>query len=175
MHLRPQITQPRDRFQTEHPNGPSIQTILTLSWQLLSDNSALWCSPRRVLWFLVYSLTKAQKTCIHTSQMAFNSVCIICMHIWTTGTWDRIFYLSHAHVICILLKYTYLQKCLMGRHSSLGSCAQLSSHDASWHYALSVCHTGWRWMLPVSIPTQHLLELHLDILGTWYSPHFGIH
>lgn len=169
MHSPPQITQSRDRFPTEHPNGrervDNSYTVLAAmcSITVLSGVPQACTAVSGIL------SHKSTEKGMHASQMAFNSVCIRCMHIWTTGTWDRIVYLSCGHVICILLKR------LMGRHSSLGTNAQLSSHDASWHYALSVCHTEWRWVLPVSIPTQHLLEMHLDILGTWYNPHFGIY
>lgn len=68
--------------------------------------------------------------------------------------WD--IHLSHGHVICILLKQTYLQTCLMGIHVQIQAhiYAQLSSHDAR-PYALSVCHSGWRQVLPISIPIQY--------------------
>lgn len=50
--------------------------------------------------------------------------------------------------IYILAEMSYGKTC-----PDLGTSAQLSSHDAR-PYALSVYHSGWRWVLRIPIPTE---------------------
>lgn len=149
MHSLPQITQPRDKFQTTHPNG----------WGRRVDNSysvlAAMCPvsvPQAwtaVSGILQHKSTESMYICI----LDGFQLCIICMHIWTTGTWDRIFYLSHSHVIYIFAQiYILAEMCYEKICPDLGTYVQLSSHGAR-PYALSVYHSGWRWVCSIPIPT----------------------
>lgn len=73
VHLRPQITQPRDRFASQWTRV--YRQFLHCLGSYVSDNSALWCSPRHVLQFL-YSLSQKHRKHVYMHLRWHSTLCV---------------------------------------------------------------------------------------------------